>query len=272
MRKQPLTHLTSEDVGRLVSSTSIILIPFGSCEQHGPHLPLATDTIIAEQISARIVREYGDRHDLVIAPTVPLGLSPEHQWAPGTVSVSSSVATDLLRCIVGQLASQTGARRFVIVNGHGGNRGLLESVVRDLGVSNGAQVIAIHPLSGAQRIAPEATADVHAGLIETSVMLALAPNLVHMDRLPTASVRNVPTAQQIQSQVLDRFVTWPWDSADPLISQDGVIGADPRKATADLGERVLQHALNRTEAVIARLHNENPPAPPTQVTKETARC
>ena len=84
-------------VADLQRANSVLCLPLGSTEQHGPHLPLNTDTLIAEALTARIVARWGDIHDLWQLPALPVGLSREHAWAPGTVSHSVAAMTSLLR-------------------------------------------------------------------------------------------------------------------------------------------------------------------------------
>src|SRR5688572_6983359 len=85
-----------EIAGRL-KLTSTLCLPLGSTEQHGPHLPLNTDTVIAEELTSRIVARWGEAYDLWQLPAVPIGLSREHAWAAGTVSHSVAAMTALLR-------------------------------------------------------------------------------------------------------------------------------------------------------------------------------
>src|SRR3954470_22674885 len=83
-----LIELTSAESARLIKETSILCLPLGAIEQHGPHLPLNTDLIVAEGLARRIVAQAGDAFDLWRLPALPLGLSREHDWAPGTLSLS----------------------------------------------------------------------------------------------------------------------------------------------------------------------------------------
>ena len=115
-------------VAGLQRANSVLCLPLGSTEQHGPHLPLNTDTLIAEALTARIVARWGDIYDLWQLPALPVGLSREHAWAPGTVSHSVAAMTSLLRGKADEIVRSLPARNLLIVNGHGGNRGILEAV------------------------------------------------------------------------------------------------------------------------------------------------
>jgi creatinine amidohydrolase/Fe(II)-dependent formamide hydrolase-like protein len=156
----------------------------GSIEQHGPHLPLNTDCVIAEALTRRIVARWGDEHDLWQLPVVPVGLSREHAWAPGTLSLTVSGMTAYLRDLGFELVRALPARNLLIVNGHGGNRGILEAVTREMG-DVGLNIATLH--LGAM-MSPDTAADVpeiHAGKDETSIMLVLAPDLVRRGTIAT---------------------------------------------------------------------------------------
>lgn len=161
----------------------MLCLPLGSCEQHGPHLPLNTDTVIAEAFTELLVERYGERHDLWALPAMPYGLSPEHAWSPGTVTFRATTFLSLLDEVVRGYMRATSARHLVIVNGHGGNRGILEAAVHELRLAHGTAVCVIHPSSLSPVRTEGRVPEVHAGVRETSLMLALAPEDVHLDRL-----------------------------------------------------------------------------------------
>jgi len=112
-------RLTTDKITEALTSASVLCLPIGSYEQHGPHLPLHTDTVIAEQFTTRLVHQYGDSHDLWMLPTIPYGLSPEHDWAPGTITLPVRVLTELIDATCGEYVRSTPARNLLIVNGHG---------------------------------------------------------------------------------------------------------------------------------------------------------
>src|SRR5262252_5300525 len=165
-----LAALTSEECGRLISETSILCLPLGAIEQHGPHLPLDTDLVVAEGLTRRIVARWGDEVNLWQLPALPIGLSREHDWAPGTLSLSITCFVALLRDLARSLTRALPARNLVIVNGHGGNRGILENLLYELHGDFGLNACAIHPFDLAQVESMPARPDVHGGKSETSVM------------------------------------------------------------------------------------------------------
>src|ERR1043166_4086734 len=122
-----ISDLASPEIGRRQRATSILCLPLGATEQHGLHLPLDTDVRVAEGLTRRIVARWGDEFDLWQLPVVPVGLSREHDWAPGTRSMSIEAYVAMLRDMAREIVRALPARNLAIVNGHGGNRGVLEN-------------------------------------------------------------------------------------------------------------------------------------------------
>src|SRR5437588_869523 len=102
--------LTSPEISGKLSATSILCLPIGAIEQHGPHLPLNTDVVVAEELTRAIIERWGDECDLWQLPTLSIGLSREHDWAPGTLSLSleglASLLMELARAIVRALPAR----------------------------------------------------------------------------------------------------------------------------------------------------------------------
>lgn len=168
-----LPNTTSTEVGR----PDVAVLPVGSFEQHGPYLPLSTDTIIATEIARRAADAYG----LLLLPPVTFSCSHEHAAFPGTVSISASTLVNVVEDVSADLA-RGGVERLVVVNGHGGNA-VLTNVVQQANVAR--RHMALVPTSyhwTAARAAAGCGAtthqDMHAGEAETSILLAIAPELV----------------------------------------------------------------------------------------------
>src|SRR3974390_1006517 len=140
-----LGELTFHDVSRLLTPLSVLILPIGSIEQHGPHLPLSTDVLIAEALSAAIVKSWVDTFDLWRLPTISVSLAREHEWAAGTLSLSVSGATQLIHDLGRTIRRSLPTRNLLILNAHGGNRGILEALVRDLRADMELNVCTFHP-------------------------------------------------------------------------------------------------------------------------------
>lgn len=197
-----------------VDGRPLVLVPVGSIEQHGPHLPLDTDTTIAIAVAEAVARELGS--DVLVAPPLSYGSSGEHQGFAGT----SSVGTEVLRLTVIELlrSMSTWAGRIVFVNAHGGNVAALSKAV--------FQMLAEQHAVGWVPCATESV-DLHAGITETSLMLHLRPESVRLDRAEAGETR--PLAD-IMPLLMAGGVG--------AVSPNGVLG-DPTGASAEIGERVL---------------------------------
>jgi creatinine amidohydrolase len=239
-------ELTLTEIGSFLRESSILCLPMGSMEQHGPHLPLDTDTVLAEALTARIVARWGETYDLWRLPAVAFGLSREHAWAPGTLSLSVGGMTGHLRDLARELVRAQPSRNLLIVNGHGGNRGILEALGRELHGDFGLNLCALHlgALTSPGTNAP--ILEIHAGRDETSAMLALAPERVRRDKLPTPMP---PDSETVRALILDPATSWPWSSDDPRIATAGVIG-DASEASAERGEIIVARVVEAAEAVL----------------------
>jgi creatinine amidohydrolase/Fe(II)-dependent formamide hydrolase-like protein len=242
--------LTFRDIAAHLGGTSILCLPLGAIEQHGPHLPLDTDVRVAEALTRRIVARWGDMYDLWQLPTVPIGLSREHDWAPGTMALSIHAFTALLRDIAGAIVRGLPTRNLAIVNGHGGNRGLLEQLLHELAGDFGINACVLHPFDLARVDDASCGFDVHGGKSETSVMLAIAPEAVRRDLIAAPG----PAVDQdaVDALIFDRGTTWPWRSDDPRLSHDGAMG-DARGASAEFGDVIIASVVAASGAVFARL-------------------
>ena len=248
--KRLIAELTSPEVSRSVSKASILCMPIGSIEQHGPHLPLNTDTILAEAFTARIIARWGATFNLWQLPVLTLGLSREHAWAPGTISLSVETITALLRNIASEIVRALPARNLVAINGHGGNRGILEALGREFSADFGLNFCALH--LGAMMNPPSnaPVTEIHGGKDETSVMLALAPDLVRRDLI--AQIKPPASGKAVQELILDQGTSWPWSSDDKRIADQGVIG-DARAASAEYGQTIIARVVEAAGGVFERL-------------------
>jgi creatinine amidohydrolase/Fe(II)-dependent formamide hydrolase-like protein len=257
MPSRLIGDLTFQDVGKSLRATAILCVPLGSMEQHGPHLPLNTDAIIAEALTRRIVARWAKAYDVWQLPPLPVGLSREHDWAPGTLSLSVQGMTTLLRDLGRDIARSLPVKNVAFVNGHGGNRGILEAVLREFRADFGLNACAMH-LGAMMSPVPDAgTPEVHGGRDETSVMLALAPDLVRRKAIRT--LKRKPDRKAIHALILDPAVSFPWSSGDPRIADLGVIG-DASAASAAHGKAIVERVVEAAGGVFKLLLESRKPA------------
>jgi creatinine amidohydrolase/Fe(II)-dependent formamide hydrolase-like protein len=242
--------LTFHEIGTALSASSILCLPMGSMEQHGPHLPLNTDAVLAEAFTGRIVERWGEAYDLWRLPPLAIGLSREHAWAPGTLSLSIAGMTAHLRDLGREIARAWPTRNLLIVNGHGGNRGMLEALGRELRGDFGLNICALHLGAMMSPISDAAMPEIHAGKDETSAMLALAPHLVRRERL--AQLKNPTDDATVRALILDPATSWPWSSDDRRIAEQGVIG-EARAASAEHGHAIVARVVEATGGVLKQL-------------------
>jgi mycofactocin system creatininase family protein len=207
-----VADLTWPEAGERAAAGVILAVPVGATEQHGPHLPLSTDTDIAVALSARLAAL---RPDVLVAPAIPYGSSGEHAGFTGTLSIGQAALTLL---IVELCRSATDTfDRILLVSGHGGNLeplreacALLRTESRDVRV-----------------YMPRYQGDPHAGRSETSIQLALGPGRVHIERAAVGDTRPLPEILPLLRAGGVRAV-----------SANGVLG-DPAGAGADEGAALL---------------------------------
>jgi creatinine amidohydrolase/Fe(II)-dependent formamide hydrolase-like protein len=249
MNDRLIGSLTFEEIARL-SERSVLLLPVGSMEQHGPHLPLDTDAILAQGLADAIAGLFGETFDIWRLPSLPLGLSGEHAWASGTLSLSISGMTALLRDLAREVVRSLPARNLMIINGHGGNRGLLELINYEFKADFQLNSCALHMGALMSPRTDTGLPEIHAGRDETSLMLALAPDRVRCER--SAGLGNPLNEADVRTTILDPGVSWPWSSGDPRLAHRGVIG-DVAGASADHGRAILERLLYAAGATLQRL-------------------
>ena len=180
-----ITRLTWMEIRDLEKRNAALVLPVGAIEQHGPHLPVVTDLLLAERFLDLALERLPDSVNIWRLPALSFGKSNEHTGYPGTFSLSANTLMSAVRDIA-RGAKDAGFRRLVLLNSHGGNRAVLDMMARDVRAEFGLMVFSVFPPALAPD--PLETTDlekrlgIHAGDWETSVMLALAPELVRMER------------------------------------------------------------------------------------------
>ena len=232
-----LADLRAPEIAERLTPESVVIQPIAAVEQHGPHLPLSTDLLIATSAVDAVVAERGDELDLWALPPLAYGKSNEHAWCPGTVWLGPATLLAVLDD-VGRSVAMLPTRKLAFVNGHGGNSSLLQVALRELRLAHGLMTFLLHPNvppdQGGSSTEEELGMGIHGGLGETSLVLHLAPDLVDMTR----AERHVPEPMAGNRHV--RFggpVAFGWTSDD--FGPSGVIG-DPTGATAERGQQQFE--------------------------------
>ncbi|MDO9710633.1 creatininase family protein [Paracraurococcus lichenis] len=238
-------RMTGPELKALAARDALAVLPVGSLEQHGPHLPVWTDSFCAHEIALRGAAAAGDL-PVVVLPPMWMGLSEHHLPFGGTITLDHATFHAVLRCVVRSLLAD-GFRRLLIVNGHGGNKDPLAVSTRELAVEFGIPIV----VTTWPSLAPKAIADTlttqpgiqHACEGETSLWLALDAAQVRKDRLE-AAISNPPPDPP---PGMVRF--WSFEERAP---RTGVRG-DPRAATAEKGEAILAAV---TQALAAAMRDK----------------
>jgi creatinine amidohydrolase len=248
-----LLDLAPPDIAWFRERSDIVLVPIGSCEQHGAHLPLGTDTITALEVSKRAA----EKADVPYAPPFWAGYSPQHmrdaEASVGTITLRAETLNAVLYDVCRSLIHH-GWNKLVFVNGHGSNTKVLDPLLRRIKYETGAFVALYKPyaeryiglLTDLLENPPEETPGWHASELETSQVLAHNPELVHMDRaqedraqappwLPESFIKK-DGAPDVEFDGYQYFV-FPMDHGE--FSRTGVIG-NPLRATAEKGEEALE--------------------------------
>ncbi len=213
---------------KTLGKVDTVILPVGSTEQHGPHCPLGTDHFTADAVANMV----GDRAKLPVLPVVPVGVSSHHRQFPGTLWAPPAVFRNYIKAII-LSASSHGPRKFLIINGHGGNTPSLKEIAEELRSDDDIFV--------AIATAYPAKLDGHAGEDETSIMLHLRPELVDMKKSVDTKQNDSIASIKMKAQKIGP-ADFGWDTID--LSPTGVFGAagktiEATKATAEHGEEIL---------------------------------
>ncbi|MQA85280.1 MAG: creatininase family protein [Streptosporangiales bacterium] len=220
--------LTSPDVARVIERNPVAVLPFGSVEQHGPHLPCGTDTFAAELIAEAVA----DRLDALFVPFGPYGVTPIHAGHPGTISLSRGTFELLLRDVCEELI-RLGVRALVFVNWHEGNTASLNAVATDLQREHGATFVVAQACYVAQRrYAAEGGELTHGGGIETLAVMAYDPALLRLER---AGRPSRPPGAEAMDEMRRSHEVYGFVTDVTELVEDGWYG-DPGWATPERAE------------------------------------
>lgn len=241
---------------------TVILLPIGAIEQHGPHLPLAVDSLLVTAVLGAALAQLDATIPAYALAPLCYGKSNEHSGFPGTISLSAATLLSQISEIAASLYA-SGFRKLALVNGHGGQPQVLEIAARDLRVHHpDLQVFPLFLWSVPHRIGElltpeEAARGIHAGDAETSLLLHLLPDTVDMTQARPDGLAAQPPAEALLS--LEGALPYAWLTRD--LSASGTIG-DPSTASAAKGAQIFsQLVAGWVRAIAALHHHEQPPVP-----------
>jgi creatinine amidohydrolase len=240
LRTRYWSELATTDFAGLDPEKVIAVLPVAAVEQHGPHLPVGTDTLIAEGMIGETIRRLPDDLSILILPTQAIGKSNEHLRSPGTLTLTAETA---LRAWVeiGESVHRAGLRKLVLVNSHGGNVDILGIVARELRVRLGMLVVTCawrrFGLPAGLYSDEEATVGIHAGDIETSLMLHFRPDLVRMEKAENFAPATIAIAKEFAHLRPTGFTAFGWIAQD--LHPSGAAG-DASRASPEKGRATAE--------------------------------
>jgi creatinine amidohydrolase len=248
-------YLTWKQVDALPRTNTLLVLPTAAIEQHGHHLPLATDTLINNLLLGKALALLPEALPVYALPAVCYGKSNEHLGFPGTLSLSAQTFIAVVRDLGASIAA-AGFRKLVLYNTHGGNTSLVDVLARDLRAEFGLRTFSLFGSPGADFegvSTQERTYGFHAGEIETAYLLHAMPELVHQEEYTTNYIARVDRPELLKPE--GSAANFAWLTKD--IAPSGVLG-DPTAATAENGERWSNDAAARIAEVLLAMYNFEP--------------
>ncbi|HJS32972.1 MAG TPA: creatininase family protein [Alphaproteobacteria bacterium] len=231
-------RLKAAELAQLAKRNAIVILPIGSTEQHGPHLPTQVDSRLATEVAHRAARIMADKQPTIVTPTIPFGMSEHHMSLNGTITLDYATMAAVLSCACESILRH-GFKRIFILNGHGGNTDGIYTFITEFTVKHRV------PLAGGTywNIAQKEIADIlekqkallHACEAETAMMLALTPELIDRDELSQMHGAYVPGLAAIPGVNAGVYRWRQLSSRSPI----GVIG-DAGAATPEKGVRLFE--------------------------------
>ena len=240
-------YLNWKQVEALPKDATLLVLPTAAIEQHGHHLPLATDTLINNLLLGKAMEKLPADLPVYALPPICYGKSNEHVGFPGTLSVSATTFMAVVRDIGASLAA-SGFKKVVLYNTHGGNSSLVDVMARDLRADFGLRTFALYGSGGISFEGvseQEKSYGFHAGEIETAFLLSAVPELVDTSAYTVNYIAQVDKPELLRPE--NAAATFAWLTRD--IAESGVMG-DPRPATAENGGRWVEQAASRIAAAL----------------------
>jgi creatinine amidohydrolase len=248
-------YLTWKQVDALPRESTLLVLPTAAIEQHGPHLPLATDTLINNLLLGKALERLPAEIPVYALPPVCYGKSNEHIGFPGTLSVSAQTFLAVVRDLGASLAA-AGFKKLVLYNTHGGNTSLVDVLARDLRAEFGLRTFSLFGSGGAAFegvSAQERTYGFHAGEIETAFLLHATPELVHRGEYTSNYIARLDQPELLKPE--GSAANFAWLTKD--IAPSGVMG-DPSPATAENGELWANEAAARIAEILVAMYKFEP--------------
>jgi creatinine amidohydrolase len=235
------TDLHWPDISGADPARWIAVLPLAATEQHGPHLPLGTDVMIAQAYLARVRELLPEPVPATFLPIQPVGISTEHIGYPGTLTLPTDVALKSWMAL-GESVARAGIRKLVMVTSHGGNSAAMTLVAQDLRAQHGMLVVT----TGWSRFgapegllaAEEVRHGIHGGAVETSIMLARYPQTVRGENIADFRSAGIAVEKEYRWLSTQRPAPFAWQTQD--LHESSAVG-DATQASAEKGERLLDH-------------------------------
>jgi creatinine amidohydrolase len=259
-------HKTTEEISEAAQKDTLILVPVGQIEEHGPHLPVETDTVIARETAKAVAESIMSEVPLLVMPTIWTGYSVQQvgNW-PGLITFRNpetmiQMIYDILESLI-----KNGFKKIVFVNAHGNNPAILELACRKIGSDYNVFPAVTYVLGMTKGIGDqvrksgEGGCGGHAGEEETALMLHLAPDLVHMDRAVSKDIVTYHTRffpGDIYSTIPDRVSGIYWSTWGVVESKSGCYG-DPTVATKQTGKLLFEEILRNYQDFLEEYYEHN---------------
>lgn len=236
---------------------SLVIVPVASLEQHGRHMPTATDTILADAVATEGAESVFPDVPVLVTPPVWSGYSPHHLEFGATVSLSLEEMIRLTKATV-KSALKSGFDAALVVNGHGGNAAIVANAVNEAGIDEDAEILGLTYFSLAEKFIDDVRESenggiAHAGELETSMMLHLRPNLVREDEIAGTNWEtpyNDVAQEVIESKPLSMYT--PIDE----YTESGALGA-PKLATPEKGKQIFEGFVDELARLLIKIHERN---------------
>lgn len=252
LRSQYWQELSTEELAAADRERTVVVMPVGAVEQHGPHLPVGVDAMLNAGLVRETLGRLSTGFPILVLPPLPIGWSDEHGSFPGTLSISFETLTAAW-CEIGASVAASGFRRFVIYNSHGGQSEIAKIVSRKLRIDHGMLAVAanwyslidLSEMFGGE----ERRFGIHAGAVETSMIMHLHPDLVRTDRIADFEPSSVEMARQYRRLAPTGATPFGWMTED--LHASGAVG---NAALADVGKG--KEIIERAAQAFAELLEE----------------